>query len=403
MEPDTRVSLTDLATVIDAAVAKALGTTTQSTPLAAPPLITSGETVRKPRSLTEKPHQIGIAAARYIRALAFGRGDHIKAAFFAEKVWNDDLGDQIKTELRSLNTSQLTAGGSLVPEVYAAEIIELLRSRTVVRRAGARTLPMNNGNLTIRKQTAGTSSAYVGEMQDIGVSQPELGQITLVAKKLATIVPITNDLLLFSSGPSADAFVRDDLVIEMALREDRAFIRDDGTQFTPRGLRYWAAPGNIIPTNGTTSAQIEEDFKDLINTLESKDVRMISPVWIMHPSRKNHLLNLRDANGNIIYPEMRTPTPTLYTYPVFTTTSLPSNLGGGTESEIYFVDMADAIIGESTSLEIAVDSSGAYVEGGVMKSAFSRDETMIRAISRHDFAMRHRESVAIISNATWGS
>lgn len=364
-----------------------------------PPIEDKAHSILRGRKFKLADEQKGIAAGRFVRALAFGRGDAQRAKHFAARSWDDELGDEIQ---KALVTSTLTAGGSLIPPEYAAEIIELLRSRAVIRAAGPRIMPMNSGSLTIRRQNAAASSSYVGESQDIGVSQPETGLITLTSKKLATIVPISNDLLAFTSGPSADEFVRDDLVLSMAIREDRAFLRDDGTQHTPRGIRYWAA--SVTATNGTSATNIEADFKELLDALESADVKLIKPVWFMHPTRKNHLRNLRDSNGNLIYPEMRGASPTIYGYPVMTTTSIPSNLGGGSnESELYLVDMVDAIIGEATTLEIVVDSSASYIEGSTLQSAFSRDETLVRAIARHDFAMRHRESAAVKTGVTWGS
>ena len=395
----SKVSKEDVTKSLENMIAEAISKQLGSEPVEkqAPPLepfVPSRE-----RKFTMKEDQKGIPAARMIRAMAFGRGDTDKAKFFAKRAFNDDLGDEI---VKALSASDYSAAGAMIVPEYAAEIIELLRSRTVVRAAGARTLPMPNGSITIRKQTVGSTAAYVGESQDIGVTQPEVGQIDLTSKKLAAIVPISNDLLQFTSGPSADEFVRDDLVMEISIREDRAFLRDDGTQHTPKGMRHWAQ--NILPSNGTTSALIEEDFKDLINALENADVRLQRPAWFMHPSRKNHLRNLRDANGNLIYPEIRGPSPVLYGYPVFVTTSIPANLGGGSnESEIYFADMVDCLIGEVMGLEIVVDGSASYVENATLQSAFSRDETLVRAISKHDFALRHRESVAVLNQITWGA
>jgi HK97 family phage major capsid protein len=351
------------------------------------------------RKFTLKDEQKGIAAARFVRALAASRGDMQRAKHFMQKVYNDDLGTEIQ---RAMMASDLVAGGALIPPEYASEIIELLRARTVVRAAGARVLPMDSGSLTIRKSVSGTTASYVGESQDIPTTGVETGVINMVSKKLAAIVPISNDLLKFTSSPAADEYVRDDLVLEISIREDRAFLRDDGTQHTPRGLRSWALPGNVTTSNGTTATDIEDDFKDLLNDLESADVRLIRPAWFMHPTRKNHLRNLRDANGNLIYPEIRGANATLYGWPIFTTTSLPANLGSGSDSEIMLVDMVDAIIAEASNLEIVVDGSASYVEAGTMKSAFSRDETLIRAITRHDFAMRHAESVAVKTGVAWG-
>ncbi len=352
-----------------------------------------------PREVPEKLR--GIGAARFVRSLAFGQGDQAKAAFFAKKVWDDDLGDAVA---KSLEAGTFTAGGFMVPPEFLPEIIELLRSRTIVRRAGPRILPMDSGTLTLRRQTSASSATYVGESEDITRTQPAGGQIVMTAKKLAALVPISNDLLTFTSSPAADEFVRDDLVQVLAIREDQAFLRDDGMENKPKGLRFWAAAGQLLASNGTAATDIEEDFKDLINALETNDVMLIRPAWFMNPRTKNHLVNLRDGNGNLIYPEMRQANPTMFGWPVLISTNIPVNLGSGTnETEIYFVDMNDAIIGEASGLQIAVDSSASYVENGSLVSSFSRDETVIRAIQRHDFAMRHDVSIAIITDVVWGA
>jgi len=347
------------------------------------------------------PKKLGIGAARYVRALAAGRGDIGRAKFFAEKAWSDSLGDTI---VKDLSAGNLAAGGFLVPAEFSNELIELLRSRAVVRAAGPRIVPLNNGTLTLPRQTAAASASYIGEAKDIPTSEPAGGQLTLTAKKLAALVPISNDLLLYDQGGNAaDVFVRDDLVKTIAIREDQAFLRDDGTQDKPKGLLNWAVAANVSASNGTTSDNIETDFKDLINDLEGSNVPMIRPVWFMHPRSKNHLRNLRDANGNLIFEEIRSPTPTLYGWPVFVTTHIPINLGGGTETEIFFVDMSEVIIGEASGLEIAVDSSASFTSGASLVSSFERDETLIRAIARHDLVVRHPESVAIKNTVTWGA
>lgn len=358
---------------------------------------------REPKELTQK--EMGIGAARFVRAMAKAGGDLERATQFAEKWFDDSLGKTLTDGMKkSLQVGNFTSGGALVPDPFAPGLIEYLRARTVVRAAGARTLPMNNGRLTLRKQTGTSTVSYVGEAQNITKTEPTVGQIVMTAKKLAAIVPISNDLLRFDADITADAFVRDDLVQRTARREDQAFLRDDGTQHTPKGLRYWAASANVTATNGTSAANVELDFKELIDSLESNDVPLDNPAWLMHPRSKNHLLNLRDTNGNLIYPEIRNPTPTVYGYPVFVTTTIPNNLGGSSdESEVYFADMNHVIIGEAASLMIDVDSSASYVESGSLVSAFSRDETVIRVITEHDLAVRHEEAVAVKTGVKWGT
>ena len=387
--------------LVDAAVAKALESINKGkgSDVVDPPLAKFGEVIKQ-RKHTISQERKGIAATRMVRALAWSKGDPQRAKAFVAKVYDDWLGDEVQ---KALVSSDLEQGGALIIPEYAAELIELLRARTVVRAAGARTVPMTNGTLTIRKHTAGSSSGYVGESRNIGVTQPETGQIELTSKKLAAIVPISNDLLTFASGPSADEFVRDDLLAELSIREDIAFLRDDGTQHTPKGMRHWAASGNVTASNGTTTADIEQDFKDMLNALEGANVKLLRPAWFMHPTRKNGLSILRHSGGgNLIFPDLKGASPNIWGYPVFTTTSIPNNLNGD-ETEVMFADMADAIIGEVSSIQIVADSSAAYIDGSDMKSSFSLDETLIRAITRHDFAFRHRESVAVKTGVTWGA
>lgn len=347
----------------------------------------------------------GLGAARICRALAAAKGDPERAAQFAmraqDDAWGDDLGDAV---IKSLQAGDLSAGGFLVEPEFADGIIAFLYNKAKVRSAGPTILPMNNGSLTLPKHTGSATATYVGESEEIPTSEPTGGQIILTAKKLTALVPISNDLLRFDSGDAADRWVRNDLGRRIAVREDAAFIRDDGTENKPKGMRYWALAANVTASAGATAANVENDVEDLINGLELNNVGLDNVAIFMNPRSKNHLLNLRDANGNLIFPEIRGATPRIFDYPVFSTNNIPRNLGGGSnESEIYFVNMDDVIIAESSGLMLEVDSSASYNDGGGLVSAFQRDETLVRAITHHDFAVTHEESIAIKTGVTWGA
>ena len=360
--------------------------------------------IKKEEKKVEEKQEKGLQVARIVRALAASKGDPERAAAYAKKNFGDSA------VVKALEAGTGTAGGFIVPEEYSTEIIELLRPQSVVRRMGAVTIPMATGTLNIPKLAGGGSASYIGENTNIGVTQPTFDTVQLTWKKLAAIVPISNDLLRFSS-PAADSIVRDDLVMAMALREDAAFIRDDGVGNVPKGLRSWAPPSNIIPaTTGTgtpTLATVTTDLGKLILALKKANVRFIRPGWLMSPRTEMFLLTLRDGNGNFAFrPEMLTGR--LFSYPYAVTTQIPENLsggtvGGGTESEIYLVDFADAIIGESTQLIIDASTEASYYQNNALHSAFSLDQTLIRVIAEHDFAMRHEESVAVLTGVTWGA
>lgn len=343
----------------------------------------------------EKPN-IG----RMIRALAAGKGDPEKAAHFAKKQWGDE---EIAKALTTSTDVDGGGGGFLVPEEYSTELIEYLRPLSVIRSMNPVIVPMPVGSISIPAMTGGATAEYIGEGSNIGVSQPAFGQIKLTWKKLATLVPISNDLIRFSS-PQADAIVRDDLVAAMAQREDAAFIRDDGTNDTPKGLRYWIADDNIIPANGTiTLANVAIDLGKAILALEENNIRFLRPGWLMSPRTKYYLTTVMDENGNYAFKDEMAG-GTLLNFPFAVTSQIPSNLGTeANESEVYFVDFADAIIGESSLVELAVSEEAAYYNGSNVVAAFSLDQTVIRAIARHDFALRRSVAGAVLTAVKWGA
>lgn len=340
----------------------------------------------------------GINAARVLRALAASGGDIRQARDFAKVEYGDGA-----AVTKALAAGDAAAGGFLLQQELASELIDLLRPRSVVRAMLPQVVRARRGSMDFPKLTSGAAAGYIGENHDIPVSQQAFGEVTLTAKKLAALVPISNDLLTF--GQDADAIIRDDLIQALATVEDQEFIRGDGVENGPKGLRNWAAAANVTASNGTTSAQIEKDFKDLLQALEGNDVPMIRPGWIMAPRSKNHLITLRDPNGNLIYPEMRNERPTIHTIPVHITNNIPTNLGAGSdETELYLVDASEVLLGEVEVIQIAVSGDASYIdETSTIRSAFTRDQTLMRAILRHDLAVKHDVAVGVKTGVVWGS
>lgn len=337
----------------------------------------------------------GLSVARMVRSLAAGKGDPERAAAHCERVYGD--GEVAK----ALAAGVGSAGGFLVPERYSLELIEFLRPASVVRAMGARTVPLPQGNMTISKVIEGTSANYISENLDIPVTAAKFGAVKLTSKKLAGIVPISNDLIRFSS-PSADEFVRDDLVKAVAQAEDGYFLRSDGTGAGPKGLRYWAPAANRLNVNATVNlTNVDVDLNKLILQLLNANVGMVRPGWIMSPRTYIYLLGLRDPNGNKAFPELEQRR--LKGYPVALTTQIPINLAvtNTNESEIYFADFADVVVGEVPGILIDASGEAAYHDGSGVVSAFSRDQTVVRIIMQNDLVLRHAESVAVLIDVDW--
>lgn len=346
--------------------------------------------------------EAGQQATRYLRCLAAGARMQAPAHEFAKHWYGED--DKVTEALiqRSLVTDIATGAGVLVPPEFSAEVIELLRPATVVRRFLTNVIPMERGTLDIPSLTGGVAGQYIGEAQAQNAEQPTFGDVALTWKKLKVTVPMSNELVMMSN-PRVDTIVRDDMIRGLAQTEDQAFLRSDGSQFKPRGLRSWTLAANVINANGTVNlANVTSDLRDLIQALEGADVRMLQPVWLMAPRSKNYLRTVRDGNGNFAFPEINQNQ--LWGFPVGWTNSIPTNLGGGgDESEVYLVDFADVVLGESSLMEMEASREATYTNSaGTLVSAWDRDETVIKALMRHDLAVRHRESLAYLDQVTWG-
>lgn len=341
----------------------------------------------------------GIQFARMFRALAAANGSAFVAQQIAES-WGDS------GLFANQNMGSGAAGGFLVPEDVSSEIIELLRPVSVVLASGARPVPMPNGNLTTNRQATGSQAQYIGEQQDVPATGATFGQMKLSAKKLAALIPISNDLLRANSY-AVDRIVRDDVVTALALRGDLAFIRGAGTEYSPRGLRYQHVGSpteatHVLSANATVNlANVTNDLAKLELALLNADVPMLKPGWLMSPTTLVFLQNIRDGNGNFAFPE--TQNGMLRGKPIKTTTQIPSNLGGGgDESEIYLVDFVHIYVGEHMGIDIAVSTEAAYRDANnQLQAAFNRDETVMRAIQQHDIGTRHLQAIAILTGVKW--
>ena len=340
----------------------------------------------------------GEGASRMIMALSVAGGDAGKAANYAKKTW----GDSAEPIVKALSADLETAGGFLIRDQFAAEIIELLRAESIIRQFNPVMVPLDSGTLRMPKLTTGSSGGWIGENVNAPATEPVFGQVVMTAKKYASLVPTSNDLIR-RAGAQTQTVIRDDLVGDIATASDIAYLRADGTAGQPKGLRFLALAANVLTANGTVNlANVTDDLGIMIQTLLDANVRMRRPGWIMEPRTWRYLITVRDGNGNFAFkPEM--DGGTLFGFPFRLTSQLPRNLNAGAdETELYLAEFADVVIGDTTGILISVSDSAAYHDGTNVVASFSLDQTVIRAIMETDIQVRHAESIVVLDAVTWG-
>lgn len=349
----------------------------------------------------------GVKAARYVLGLLHARFNHVsmeKAAEFVSHRFGDDI------VARALNSGVTGEGGALIPQDFMADLIELLRASTAVRGSNPMEIGMPMGNITIPRLAGGATAAYQSELDDISVSQERFDDVNLVAKKLTAMVPVSNDLIR-RAPIGVEEVVRDDLVQTVARREDLAFLRGDGTDKGPIGMRHLALPANIItvtampaaPAPGDQLTAILAGASAAILTLQNGMSRMLRPTWIMAPTTARFISTARDQVGGFYFKD-EMARGMFEGYPVKLTQQIPTNLVMTTytkASEVYFVDMADFIIADTYNVVVDASDVAAYNDGVSMVSAFQRDQSLFRVIAEHDCNMRHLQSLVVLLTQDW--
>lgn len=305
--------------------------------------------------------------------------------------------------VKSLNAGSAVSGGVLVPVNMEREIIELLRPQTAFLAGNPRRVPMPNGTFVQAGGATGASASYGTELSNAAATEGTFRDIEMVAKELKALVPISNQFLDFSIE-SARSFVETDLRNAMSEKMDNAAFLGNGLTGNPLGLYNISGIGTRAATNSTTPtiANVDSDLRKAINGM--RNLPRGSAKWIMDEVTFGYLQDLRDGNGNPAYPSLQNANPTLKGFPVLRSTNLPNNLGGGgNETYLGLVAFDHVLFGEAMGLELAVSTEAAYYDaGGTVRSAFQRGETLLLAIMRHDFGLRHLRAVQLLTAVKYG-
>lgn len=353
------------------------------------------------RENSRAAYQKGDALAAIIAGrLQFGPWEQQRAINWAR----DLFGGESRPEVRALQQTSFTAGGALIPENFQNEFIELLRAQAAFRRAGARQVTLTNGTFTAPKLVTGSSVEWLGaEGDNISTTEPTFGQLVLAEKKMAAIIPFSNDLRRNASIDAVRA-VRDDLVTAAANAEDVACLKGSGLAGQPKGVYYWVGDAGRTDSAGTSLAQVRQDVRTAKNYLDTNNAPNRNRAWFMHSRSMNYMgWDLVDGNSNFAFPSLQNSTgASLGGDPVFRDNNI-SITENTDKSEIYYVEMSECFIADGPGMEIEIFDNATYSQSGTLRSGISRDESVIRLIRKMDFGMRHIVSAHVTEAVGYGA
>lgn len=175
--------------------------------------------------------------------------------FHDEMLWQECL-RQMFSGARAQNVTTGTAGGFTV-NTQMMPLIEFLRNRTVLGRMGITILDGLVGDLQFPVQTGGATAYWVSETGAITDSEATFGQKNMTPHRLGASVPFTMQFLAQTSL-SADAFLRNEMDIVLALKKDLAGLLGTGVGGEPLGL------ANTPGINATVTYGGAADWADIV-------------------------------------------------------------------------------------------------------------------------------------------
>lgn len=262
-------------------------------------------------------------------------------------------------------------GGHLVPTEFRAVLVRLIEVFGLVRRK-ATIIPMNREELYLPKLTSGVTVYWPGEASAITPSKPGLDRVTLNAKKMAALVPVSGELLEDSAIAIGNLLAT--LFAEaMAAEEDRVGLAGSiggGDPFD--GIMSDATVQNLLMTGTAFADMTADDLLDLTSKVASS--ALSGSGYIMHRTVFDHVRKLKDTTGGYIYAQPSAGQPgTIWGYPYELTDIMPSMADSAADTPfLIFGNFRHFYFGDRKNMAIAQS----------MHAGFTEDITYIRAIQR---------------------
>ncbi len=288
-------------------------------------------------------------------------------ALYSKQFGNEELeqkGFHVETKDLSLGTN---GGGFLAPLEFSGFLVELLYKLPVIRPYATR-IPMSSDQMEVPVETATVAANWTPELATITQSDPDFGEVILSANNLIGISRMSRQLLL-------DAAINYNLTDWVMMRFAKAIGRAEDTAFMvgsgvgqAKGIRQYT----FAHTQAQAGAHLTGD--DLINVYHNLPYQYRTqgnPVWLINDSVLGTIRKLKGTDGQYIYSDgygqaFQTPggTPNLLGMPVLVMNDIPTNLGAGSASEIYFGDLSYYLIGDREAIfsEISTQEGTSFAQ-----------------------------------------
>lgn len=278
------------------------------------------------------------------------------------------VGGDFSRAALNTNTNANGNGGVLVDTtLQTGSFIDLLRNRAVLLR-NARTLGGLVGNVDIPKQTGGATGYWVGEGDDAPETGIGLGIVSLKPKTVAAHSDVTRRLMKQSSM-DAEAMLRSDLSIALALTIDKAGFYGSGSEYQPRGLANYDGINAValVGDYPTYDEVVDMETQIALDNADVDSMRFVGNASLRGWAKKT--LKFQAAGSTTLWE----PGNTINGYGVDITNQV--NAG-----DTFFGNWNDLVVGMWGGLELSVDTAALALSGGVRLIVFQDVDFVLRRV-----------------------
>lgn len=321
--------------------------------------------------------------------------DVLRAPICGSRNVAERVADHLRRRAVTVGTD--AEGGYLVADnLLASSYIDILRAASAIL-PKATVLPGLIGNYEIPRLKTSVDPSWVPETTnaDQGLVTPAWDEVKLSPKKMYCGTALSHTALI-QTTPEVEALTRMDIVLQEALKIDRAAFEGAGADDQPKGIRNQDDVNDVTPaTGGANGHTLTRDLLiDMRTEIAVANGITGAETYFMHPLVGGKLRKTKnDADGAAegwLW-DNRTPARPVNGQMAVETTNMAADgaKGTGTElSTIYFGNPQTVFVGYWGGLDIQLDPYTARRQGQIVVSV----------IRFADIAIRHPKQFSFIKD-----
>jgi len=334
--------------------------------------------------IADKKEVKGAETRAFMKALLSGDVASLKAMEKTKAITDSSLDD--------------SKGGLTIPVELRNEVLRIAQTQFGLARRDMMYLPFSGAGNSRIIPTLGTSVSvkWTGEGEKKQGTTPTFGIVTQTLKKLAAIVPMTEEILE-DSAIDIVALLGQLFAEAVAKEEDIQFFAGTGSPWT--GILNNSSVNKVTQASGDATQITADDLLDMIDATPTGSLN--GAKFYMHRSILSVIRKLKDKQGQYIYQQPSGVLPaTIWNYPVETSDAFPelSSVGTGDQYVLFGNLKQGAVFGDKQQLRVKLLDQATVTDddGSTVINLAEQDMVALRIVERVGYVVALPKAMTVL-------